>query len=502
MAEMSSLVRDGSFTPEFDDLVSKTLRRWKVPGLSIAVINNDEVLAKGYGYSRYPDKPVKPETLFHAASMTKAFTATAVSLLVDDDKQFPDVKWTTLVAKLIGDDFVLSDNRTDQITVEDILSHRTGLPDCDDACYGIDAKVPDTPKSVTRKLRHIPLSQPLRTTYQYSNVMFTVAAHLVETLSGQYLGDFLRQKIWEPLKMTNTYYGGDDLEERRGTQDMAVGYGYDEESKEYFTIPWPVQPEGSGAGEMISNVLDYAEFLKCMINKSGPISEKGHEELVKPRIVTDDELKPFMSYMCYALGWETFSYHGELIVGHDGSVNGFTSKMIYIPRMKWGFVSFANSQDGYEVQQKLCWALVYELLKVPLERHFDWDEYFQGEQDKDHPKTKEELYPNLPEKPLPTTLELSAYAGEYYHPGYGTHIVELKDGKLQVDCMDRTWRYILTLVHASGEFFVAEMFYVDARNPYNARAEFRIGPDGVVVSFGIEYIEDLEGEKIWFERRR
>lgn len=61
--------------------------------------------------------------------MTKAFTATAVSLLVDDDKQFPDVKWTTLVAKLIGDDFVLSDNRTDQITVEDILSHRTGLPE-------------------------------------------------------------------------------------------------------------------------------------------------------------------------------------------------------------------------------------------------------------------------------------------------------------------------------------------------------------------------------------
>ncbi|KAH7364466.1 putative penicillin-binding protein [Rhexocercosporidium sp. MPI-PUGE-AT-0058] len=502
MAEALPLIRDGSFTPEFDELVAKSLRRWKAPGLSIAVISNDEVLAKGFGYSQYPDKPVKPETLFNAASMTKAFTATAVSLLVDDEKQFPDVKWTTPVANLIGDDFVLSDNRTDQVTVEDILSHRTGLPDCDDACYGIDAKVPDTPKSVTRKLRHIPLSQPLRTTFQYSNVMFTVAAHLIERLSGQYLGDFLRQKIWEPLNMVNTFYGGDELEKRQRTQDMAIGYGYDAKAQEYFTIPWPVQPEGSGAGEMISNVLDYAKFLKCMINKTGPISEKGHEELVKPRIVTDDELKPFMSHTCYALGWEMFSYHGELIIGHSGAVNGFSSKMIFIPRLKWGFVSFTNSDNGYQVQQKICWSLFYELVKVPLEKHFDWDGDFQEWQDKDHPKTKEELYPNLPEKPLPTSLELSAYAGEYYHPGYESHVVELKDGKLQVDGMDRTVRYNLTLIHATGEFFVAEIFFVDERNPYNARAEFRIGPDGDVKSFGVDYIEALEGEKIWFERRK
>ncbi|PVH88479.1 beta-lactamase/transpeptidase-like protein [Cadophora sp. DSE1049] len=501
MAGASPLVQDGSFTPEFDDLVSETMRRWNVPGLSTAVIDNDTVLAKGYGYSQYPDKPVKPDTLFNAASMAKAFTATAVSLLVDDDEQFPDVKWTTPVANLIGDDFVLSDNRTNQVTVEDILSHRTGLPPCDDACYGTNAKVPDTPKSVTRKLRHLPLNRPIRTTYQYSNVMFAVAAHLVETLTGQHLADFLREKIWDPLGMTSTYYAGTDLNERRGTQDVAVGYGYDKEKKEYFEIPWPVQPEGRGAGEMISSALDYAEFLKCMINKTGPISEKGHEELVKPRIVTDEGLKPFMSHICYALGWETFSYHGELIVGHDGATDGFTSKMIFIPRLKWGFVSFANTQDGYEAQQKICWALVYDLLNVPIDKQFDWDEHFQKERDENHPDTKEDLYPKLPEPPLPTTLELSAYAGEYFHSGWGTHVVELKDGKLQVDSRDRTWKYILMLTHVSGEFFVAEVDILDVREKFNLRAEFRIGPDGRVVDLGIEYIEELDGEKIWFERR-
>ena len=79
---------------------------------------------------------VTPETLFHCASMTKAFTAAAVSLLVDDNDNYPNVGWTTPVASLLRDDFVLSNNLyTDQVTVEDILSHRTGLPEYYDLLF-------------------------------------------------------------------------------------------------------------------------------------------------------------------------------------------------------------------------------------------------------------------------------------------------------------------------------------------------------------------------------
>ena len=302
--------------------------------------------------------------------------------------------------------------------------------------------------------------------------------------------------------MTSTCFAGDDLEKQGCMENMAVGYGYDKEKKEYFKIPWPVQPEGRGAGEMTSSTLDYAEFLKCMINKTGPLSEKGHEELVKPRIVTDEKPQEFMGHICYALGWETFNYHGEMIVGHDGATNGFTSKMIFIPRLKWGFVSFANAQDGYEAQQKICWSLFYDLLNVPLDKRFDWDEHFQKKRDEYQPDTKEDMYPELPDPPLPTTLELSAYAGRYFHPGWGIHVVEVKDGMLQIDCRDRTWKYILTLTHASSEFFVAELaFTFDTRERFNLRAEFKIGADCAVTSMGIEYIEELDGEKIWFERR-
>lgn len=141
------MIKDGVFTPAFDALVSAALKRRHIPGLSIAVIDDQTVFAKvyviplpsttstkisqGYGHSRLPDEDVTPDTLFHCASMTKAFTATAVSLLVDDDEKYPDVKWTAPVSSLIRDDFVLSDGRTDEVTVEDLLSHRIGLPKYD-----------------------------------------------------------------------------------------------------------------------------------------------------------------------------------------------------------------------------------------------------------------------------------------------------------------------------------------------------------------------------------
>lgn len=88
-------------------------------------------MAKAYGYARLPNEKATTDTLFNAASMTKAFVAASLSLLVDDDA-FPDVKWSTPVSKLIPDDFALCDSRyTDTVTLEDILSHRSGLPEYD-----------------------------------------------------------------------------------------------------------------------------------------------------------------------------------------------------------------------------------------------------------------------------------------------------------------------------------------------------------------------------------
>ncbi|TVY83976.1 Protein flp [Lachnellula suecica] len=501
MSKASSFMQDGKFTPEFNTLVTETIERWNVPGFSIAVIDGDITCAGGYGLASLSEEKVKPETLFHCASMTKAFTAASVSFLVDDNEKYSDIQWTTPVSKIIRDDFVLSDSMyTEHVTVEDILSHRTGFPDHDDACFGIFGENPDTPKSVTRKLRHLPLNKPLRTTYQYSNMMYVAASHAVETVTGRSLGSFLREKLWEPLGMSNTYFGMSDLEHHLKISDLAHGYHWVENEDKYIEVPWLEQPEGSGAGEMISNVHDFAKFLRAMIFKAGPISEEGHNELVKPRTIIHEDTKPFSCPPLYALGWEINTFHGELVIGHDGSIQGFGSKMLYIPRLEWGVVAFGNTETAYTAHKKICGELIDDLLNIPAENRFDWNEHLAKEMDEPECKTVEEIYPDLPEKKLPLTLSLDAYTGTYEHEGYGRFVVELKDDKLVIDAMDRTWRSILTFVHVSGEFFVVEMLDWATKEIDRFKAEFQIGADGQAAKMGIALIDDIDDELIWFQK--
>jgi len=116
------------------------------------------------------------------------------------------LSWDTPISSIIRDDFVLPDPYfTDHVTIEDALSHRTGMPRHDFSYGGINEK--GKKRGVVdgvRSLRNLPLTKGLRTTFQYCNLMFVVASHVIETLTGVWLGDFLRERIWEPLGMNST----------------------------------------------------------------------------------------------------------------------------------------------------------------------------------------------------------------------------------------------------------------------------------------------------------
>ncbi len=80
--------------------------------------------------------------------------------------------------------------------------------------------------------------------------MYVVAVHLVESLTRRWFGDFVRQRIWEPLGMTDTYFGLEDVIQHGALDQLAKGYRWVEESSKYAEVPWPIQPEGAGAGEV------------------------------------------------------------------------------------------------------------------------------------------------------------------------------------------------------------------------------------------------------------
>jgi CubicO group peptidase (beta-lactamase class C family) len=149
-------------------------------------------LFQGYGFASLPDTPITPETLFYTASTTKAFCAAGASLLVDDDEKYKDFQWTTPISRLIRDDFVLQDMYwTEHITIEDALSHRTGMPRHDKCCIGTGGSVRD----IVQKIRHLPPSREPRTVAQYCNFMYVAVSHAIEVVTGEYLGDFLAHRI-------------------------------------------------------------------------------------------------------------------------------------------------------------------------------------------------------------------------------------------------------------------------------------------------------------------
>lgn len=128
-----------------------------------------------------------------------------MSLLVDDNKNYSQVQWDTPISELIRDDFVLEDYyATSHITIEDALSHRTGMPRHDFSYGGFYEGHKATPKDIVRALRHLPLTAEPRAKYQYCNMMYVTVAHVIEVLTGKWLGDVVKERIWKPLGMKST----------------------------------------------------------------------------------------------------------------------------------------------------------------------------------------------------------------------------------------------------------------------------------------------------------
>lgn len=379
----------------------------------------------------------------------------------------------------------------------------------DESCMTVTATKPDTPESVTRNLRNLDLSQSLRAEYQYCNLMYTAASHLVVVLSGHSFEDFLRNRIWNPLEMRDTHLGVSGIIGSDAEHQLARGYCWDEDKQESYSIPYLDQPECDGAGSIFSNVQDYAKWIKMMIKRTGPISKAGHKELVKPRIIaeceneskTEDSPKPFHSHLLYALGWEVETYRGYTVIGHDGSVFGFGSSMCYLPQLDWGIVLFGNSDGANAVLKILSWHLIDELLAVPASERFDWDRFARRQEQADADKQEhKDLYPERPDPPLPMAAPLQSHLGRYRNAGYHDLVVDLQGGQLHVDAKDRSFAFDLLFEHVSGEFFVATMIYAIDGYREPVRAQFVLGSDGVVQRLGVALVMQMEDPMVWFTR--
>lgn len=272
------------------------------------------------------------------------------------------------MSQLIRDDFVLQDDYiTSHATIEDCLSHRTGMPGHTLALAG------GSPERLTRNLRNLSINRELRSGFEYCNIIYVAVSHMVEKVTGEWLGSFLRKRIWEPLSMDSTFFSPqaaqDHIRDGNSNLEFAHPYVWDTETSTQREVPYWNDRAVSGAGSMVSNVLDYAKYTRSMIERSGPISKEAHADLTTPRMLLEPFDAHFPNLMMYCLGWFSGIYHGEQVIHHSGSVEGFTANIVYLPERKWGVVAMCNLMGpGREV---LVWHLVDEFLKIPKEKRVD-----------------------------------------------------------------------------------------------------------------------------------
>ena len=413
----------------FDDYINKALREWEVPGLAIAIIKDDRiVLAKGYGVRKLGDPaPVNERTLFAIGSSSKAFTAASVAMLVDEGK----LKWDDPATKYLPD-FVLYDPYvTRELTVRDLLSHRSGLERGDLLWYGTEYDRDE----ILRRTRFLKPTWSLRSTFGYQNLMFLAAGQLIARVSGKSWDEFIRQRIFTPLSMTASNTSIRDL---KNADNVSSPHAKIEDK--VAVIPWRNIDNIAPAGSINSNVVEMAQWVRLQLGqgeyqKQRLLSSGATKEMQSSQTVIRAEppyslFYPEAHFLNYGLGWFLHDYRGRKVVEHGGAIDGMRAQVAMLPEEKLGLVILTN-MGGTTLPLPLMFRIFDAYLGAPPR---DWSaEMFKTmkafeEQGKAAQK-KAEAERIKDTRP---SLALGEYAGTYKNDLYGEVKVSHQNGKLGV----------------------------------------------------------------------
>jgi CubicO group peptidase (beta-lactamase class C family) len=310
-----------------DNYIAKEVIDYNVPGLAIGIIKDDTIIFKHcYGEANLnTHSKVSQETVFPIASCTKTFTATCIGILVDEGK----LQWNDKVIKYLPD-FKLSDPQiTKELTISDLLTHRTGLAqfEGDLLWYGTNY----SSKEIIDRMQYYPIKSDFRTQFAYQNVMYLVAGMIIERVSGKTWHEFLKEKIFTPLSMDKTTSSISQLP----LNNYAVQYLGNQQA------PFINYDNAGPCSSVNSNIHDMLNWLQMWIgqgvyNENTILSRDVYQTMTSPKMITNN---PDESY---GFGWYIGTEKGEKVIFHNGFLPGCRSTVFIIPEMKIGIVILTN----------------------------------------------------------------------------------------------------------------------------------------------------------------
>jgi CubicO group peptidase (beta-lactamase class C family) len=417
---------------EFDAYVAQAVKDWQAPGLAIAVVKDGKIVfAKGYGVREIGNAaPVDTQTVFAIASTTKAMTVAALAMLVDEGK----LSWDDPVIKYLPSFKVSDPYVTRELTIRDLLTHRSGLGNTDYLWALSDL----SPNEMMEKLALVKPEYSLRSSFIYQNVMYVMAGQVVAAVSGMPWSTFVQKRIFDPLGMTHSYPVEAMVPRGANAAEPHWLFGRDT----IVTITRDVEKGITSAGAVWSSVADMSKWMIFLLD-SGRVNGK---QLIKPttfaefwkpqQMVPPDEFYPTMAltkphWMTYGLGWFQHDYQGRMLDFHTGSLNGTVAIVGLIPDERFGVYVFAN-RDHVEVRHALMYKAIDLYLGNPAR---DWSKDLKVIYDArrargDSARVAQERKRIKGTKP---SVALSNYAGTYEDALYGRVIVLEHGGQLDID---------------------------------------------------------------------
>ncbi len=425
----------GSPPAGFDEYVNKALRDWEAPGLAIAVVQDDRVVfAKGYGVRKLGDPtPVNEKTLFAIGSAGKAFTAAAVAMLLDEGK----LKWDDPVTKYLPDFEMYDPYVTRELTVRDLLTHRSGIDRGDLLWYGSE----NSRDEILRRVRFIKPASSLRSVFGYQNLMYLAAGQVAARVSGKSWDEFIRQRIFAPLGMASSNTSITDLKHTDEAANVATPHA--KVAGKVVAIPWRNIDNIAPAGAINSNVVDMAQWVRLQLGEGAYqnarlISSGAAKELHTPQTIIRAEpplslLYPEAHFMAYGLGWFLSDYRGRKVVEHGGAIDGMRAQVGVIPEEKLGVVILTNL-NGTPLPHALMFKVFDAYLAHSSGSQRDWSAELLKVIKPLEEKAKEAEKKVEADRVKGTRASLAPekYAGTYQNDLYGEVSVTEGEGKLML----------------------------------------------------------------------
>lgn len=459
-----------------DAKLEALLAEWKVAGFAVAVVEKDKIVyAKGFGYRDYEKKlPATANTLFAIGSCTKAFTSAVLGQLRGDGKlafsDKPGLHIPTL--KFFNDDL------DEDLTISDLMCHRTGLPRHDYAWYFFNT---DSRDSLIQKIHYQEPSAGVRQRYQYNNFMFMLQGVIAEKITGKSWEENIRERFFKPLGMNTS-----NLSMAEMTKAGEPSLGYDvKNNKEISKLDYFHIRGMAPAGSINSSVNEMANWMKVWIYggkyngkeilPAAYVSEAMSAQMVASSGIPSKE-HPDIQFNNYGYGWGLNSYKGHYRISHGGNIDGFSASTTIFPSDSVGIVVLVN-QDGSALPSIVRNMMADRMLKLSQS---DWSKELKADFEKNRKLQVEasaKASANEKKGTKPSHL-LEQLEGQYSHAGYGTFKIFVKrDSLFGTSGLHTFW-----LRHVHYDVFQPFVFdrlnKIDTADKSEVRFNFQTGLDG------------------------